>query len=169
MFRYFSLFFVALIIFSAIEVFTFRHHLFTLGTVTSHESIALAENDTENESGDDERKTSTTTSSSSSTTKTVLVPQAPVTVTTWVPVTKQIPADGYGIDTDNDGLVDALDPHPTIPEQLFFTDTDGDGVPDSDDQFPGRNDFFAFPDDGDANMNGIIDSFETVYSPFSVQ
>jgi len=140
----------------------------------SNQSLALvptvfaeSENEHENERGNDDGYSSSQVSSNSTSastspqTKTVLIPQAPVTVTKWVPVTKQVPANGYDKDTDGDGIVDALDPHPTIPEQQFFTDSDNDGVPDNDDHFPGHDDFYTFPDNADANMNGILDTYES--------
>ncbi len=66
---------------------------------------------------------------------------------------------GYDLDTDNDGLVDAIDPDPNVDQRLYFTDTDSDGVADVYDKFPNENDF-NMSDDTDANNNGIVDSIE---------
>ncbi len=68
---------------------------------------------------------------------------------------------GFDVDTDKDGLVDALDPNPTVPQQLFFTDTDKDGVADANDEYPGDDDF-KYVEFEDINTNGILDSFETL-------
>lgn len=119
------------------------------------------EEDEEEYSSQASTDTAPSSSSSKPKTKTILIPQAPVTITTWVPVTKQVPADGYDKDTDNDGLVDAIDPHPVVSERHFFTDSDGDSVPDNDDRFPEHDDFFSFPNDADVNFNGILDIYET--------
>lgn len=73
-------------------------------------------------------------------------------------VTKQI-APGFSTDTDGDGLVDAIDPHPTINEKLFFTDSDGDTVPDALDQHPNEDDY-SYMEFTDSNSNGISDDVE---------
>ncbi len=80
------------------------------------------------------------------------------TVTTYV--TKQVPVMSvvtpaeYATDTDGDGLVDAVDPDPKVPQQAYFTDDDGDGVPNLFDKHPGEDDFAYI--DATADTNGII-------------
>lgn len=66
---------------------------------------------------------------------------------------------GYNIDSDEDKLVDAIDPHPLIAENLFFTDSDGDTVSDALDKYPNEDDLF-YMDFIDTNGNGIADTFE---------
>lgn len=74
--------------------------------------------------------------------------------------TQQIVTDpAYTTDTDGDGLVDAIDPNPTIPQPAFFSDSDGDTIPDAFDAHPGEDDL-SFVQDIDKNGNGILDSFE---------
>lgn len=85
----------------------------------------------------------------------VIVPQA---VTRQVAVVQA----GYDVDTDGDGLVDAIDPDPLVPQDQYFTDTDGDGVPDALDQYPGQDDFLMASQQSnvDANGNGVLDTYE---------
>lgn len=166
MFRRFFFPTLAVLILVFGSVWLFRPSLLTLkttGFIPAARAEAENENDSEEYSSQVNTSTPATDSSTSSApgTKTILIPQAPVTITKWVPVTKQVPADGYDKDTDGDGIVDALDPHPTIPEQEFFTDSDGDGVPDAYDQYPGHDDFYSFPDNADANLDGILDTYES--------
>jgi hypothetical protein len=66
---------------------------------------------------------------------------------------------GYGIDTDKDGLVDAIDPDPNIHQEEYFTDSDNDSVPDVLDAFPGEDDFY-YIEFIDENNNGVVDFFE---------
>jgi len=66
---------------------------------------------------------------------------------------------GYNIDTDKDGLVDAIDPNPTIHEREFFTDTDGDGVANALDSYPNEDDY-SMVEFIDINQNGIADELE---------
>ncbi|HLD51124.1 hypothetical protein A3K34_01620 [candidate division WWE3 bacterium RIFOXYC1_FULL_40_10] len=66
---------------------------------------------------------------------------------------------GYDRDSDKDGLVDALDPNPSILEKELFTDDDGDSVPNALDQKPGEDDF-SLVDFEDLNTNGILDNLE---------
>ncbi len=66
---------------------------------------------------------------------------------------------GFDVDTDKDGLVDAIDPNPTTDEKLLFTDSDNDTVPDALDKKPNEDDFL-FHEDTDENNNGILDSYE---------
>lgn len=90
------------------------------------------------------------------------------TVTTYVTqyVTKQVPTvvtvtpPEYQTDTDQDGLVDAIDPDPTHRQQDYFTDSDGDSVPDIYDRHPGEDDFAYVESGTDADGDGIIDAYE---------
>lgn len=88
-------------------------------------------------------------------TPTALVEVVPAPKVTYVWVTDA----GYDVDTDKDGLVDAIDPDPQIPQIKYFTDTDSDGIPDALDQYPGEKDYSVF-EDQDANHNGVLDSYE---------
>ena len=81
-------------------------------------------------------------------------------VTKQVPVTSVVTPPEYVTDTDGDGLADAIDPDPKVPQQDYFLDDDGDGVPNAYDKHPGQDDFTFFDDQTDANHNGIIDSYE---------
>lgn len=83
----------------------------------------------------------------------VLVYPAPQVTYIWVYDS------GYDIDTDKDGLVDAIDPDPNVDQRLYFTDTDSDGVADASDKYPTENDFYM-SEDTDTNNNGIVDSIE---------
>lgn len=97
-------------------------------------------------------QTSTKTSESKPVTTQVV---ETVPVITYVTVVDN----GYNVDTDGDGLVDALDPNPEVHQKEFFTDSDGDGVADAYDRYPGEDDFhyIQFQDD---NNNGILDFLE---------
>ncbi len=65
----------------------------------------------------------------------------------------------YLIDTDGDGLVDAVDPHPTVPESEFWTDTDRDSIPNAYDLHHDEDDFTYF-EGTDVNHDGILDMYE---------
>lgn len=88
-------------------------------------------------------------------TETIIVPATTTTTNTWVY------DPGYNIDTDGDGLVDAIDPDPNVKQTLFFTDSDSDGVADAFDVYPGEDDF-TYTNDTDVNGNGIVDSMENL-------
>ncbi len=66
---------------------------------------------------------------------------------------------GYNTDSDKDGLVDAIDPNPTIHEREFFTDSDGDGVANALDVYPNEDDY-SMVEFTDSNQNGIADEIE---------
>ncbi|OIP60390.1 MAG: hypothetical protein AUK19_00175 [Candidatus Moranbacteria bacterium CG2_30_45_14] len=68
----------------------------------------------------------------------------------------------FTVDTDTDGVVDGLDPHPTIPEKEFFTDDDNDGIANAFDAHVGEDDFAYYEQENDENGNGILDSYEAV-------
>lgn len=84
------------------------------------------------------------------------------TLITEVPVTTYVTVvdSGYDIDTDGDGLVDAIDPHPSTPEVLLYTDSDNDSVPDANDAYPDEDDFLYIMFE-DVNENGILDFLES--------
>lgn len=69
---------------------------------------------------------------------------------------------GYDIDSDGDGLVDAIDPDPVVSQTAYFTDDDGDSVPNAIDTHPGSDDLLMLDELTDANANGILDSYESV-------
>ena len=106
--------------------------------------------------GDDDRDEAEDEYEEEITYETVEIP-----VTSFVPVQKYITVvdQGYDIDTDQDELVDAIDPHPTIHEKELFTDDDTDGVPNALDKYKGEDDFF-FIDFSDENDNRMLDAFE---------
>ena len=130
---------------------------------TSFFMTALAQDD-ENEGGDDGQPStplppSPSTASSKTEYKTIKVTQEVIEyrpVTQTVMVTKE----DYARDTDGDGLVDAIDPDPFVPQSEYFTDTDGDGVPNALDQHHDGDDFAYFDSETDNNNNGILDSYE---------
>lgn len=127
-------------------------------------TVVYAEDEEDDEEDDDEDSGTTTSSSSSGTSsgstkavttyKTVYVDEV---VTTLDPI--------YTTDTDKDGLVDGLDPHPTIVESEYFTDIDGDGVPNAFDRHHDEDDFIYFEEEVDTNNNGVLDSYEPVAVP----
>ncbi|MFZ1626732.1 MAG: hypothetical protein WAT81_02930 [Candidatus Moraniibacteriota bacterium] len=69
---------------------------------------------------------------------------------------------GYDIDSDGDGLVDAIDPDPVVSQTTYFTDDDGDSVPNAIDTHPGSDDLLMLDELTDANANGILDSYESL-------
>jgi hypothetical protein len=70
----------------------------------------------------------------------------------------------FKTDQDKDGIVDGLDPHPTVSETEFFTDDDNDGVANAFDKHPKEDDYAYFEQDQDANGNGVLDSYEAFAS-----
>lgn len=114
------------------------------------ESEDNEDDERENNKEDDEYEEKVVTS-----TKEAQVQSTPV-----APVAPVVTIDpAYVNDADQDGLVDAIDPDPTIKQQMFFTDTDGDGMADAFDRYPNDDDFkYVF--DADLNNNGILDSYE---------
>lgn len=86
------------------------------------------------------------------------VVETPAETLTGINYVKVIDA-GYDRDTDDDLLVDAIDPNPTIPQKELYTDDDADGVPNAYDAHPGEDDFL-YLDYTDENNNGILDLLE---------
>lgn len=64
------------------------------------------------------------------------------------------------VDTDQDGLVDGVDPEPNFDFREYFTDIDGDGVPNAFDKHHDEDDFSYHDEETDKNNNGILDSYE---------
>lgn len=123
-------------------------------------SVAHADDgESDDEGGDDNYSSSATTSTEQKTVKvkpvyeTVLVEKI---ITTLDPI--------FTTDTDKDGIVDGLDPHPTVPEKEYFTDDDNDGVANAFDMHEGEDDFAYYEQENDTNENGILDSYETFSS-----
>lgn len=69
---------------------------------------------------------------------------------------------GYDSDSDSDGLVDALDPDPTLHQSAYFTDDDGDSVPNALDQEPGADDILSLDELDDTDGDGILDRYESL-------
>lgn len=111
------------------------------------------EDDDDDEEEDDEEDEVVYEKSNPSPNVTTLSPQVVRLITIVDP--------GFGKDSDKDGLVDAIDPNPTVNQKLYFTDSDNDGVPDATDTHPGDDDF-KFIEFTDTNSNGILDSLEGV-------
>ncbi|NTW75519.1 MAG: hypothetical protein HGB34_01325 [Candidatus Moranbacteria bacterium] len=66
----------------------------------------------------------------------------------------------YRTDRDGDGLVDAIDPDPSVHQWEYFTDTDGDAVPDAFDLHHDEDDLSFFENGDDLDSNGIVDAYE---------
>lgn len=115
------------------------------------------EEDEHEDEDEDEHRSSTKQSSSKISTK-----STPIYKT--VLVTKVISTldPAFKTDQDRDGLVDGLDPHPTVHEKEYFTDDDDDSVPNAFDLHPGEDDFVYYEEESDVNSNGIIDSYESL-------
>jgi hypothetical protein len=117
------------------------------------------ERDEKDERDDDDNEDNEDNKSGASTEETVIYTQEVLQPATPTYVQVQIVAIEFQTDTDKDGLVDALDPNPTVDQRLFFTDSDNDGVMDASDQHSGENDL-AYLTFEDANTNGILDMFD---------
>jgi hypothetical protein len=126
----------------------------TFRVIKSQVVNVYADDEEEDEEDDDEGEGSSKTTSTTETV-TEVVPAQTKTEVVYKPVLDP----SFTIDTDSDGLMDALDPHPTVSEKLYFTDTDGDSVSDALDAYPGEDDLDYF-DDSDSNNDGILDSYE---------
>ncbi len=118
--------------------------------------------DDEGESDDDNESSNSSSSSSSSSSSQTTMVKVTRYVTVYKPVTETITItpDDYQRDSDNDQLVDAIDPDPRVPQSEYFTDTDSDGVPDALDRHHDEDDFAYHDFETDDNHNGIIDSYE---------
>ena len=81
-------------------------------------------------------------------------------VTRQVTKVETVTPQEYQIDSDGDGLVDAIDPDPKRSQKDYFTDSDGDSVPDAFDRHSGEDDFAYSDANTDTNGNGIIDAYE---------
>ena len=115
---------------------------------------ALAESDDRYESGDGDYSASSSSSGSDSSSSKTVTQMITTYVTKQVPVTSVVIPPEYVTDTDGDGLVDAIDPDPKVPQKDYFTDDDGDGVANALDRHPGEDDFTYI--DATADANGII-------------
>jgi hypothetical protein len=120
-------------------------------------SPALADDDEEDEDDDDDEEDYSSSGSSSSKTVTQTITTY---VTKQVPVTSLVTPAEYVTDTDGDGLVDAIDPDPKVPQKEYYTDDDGDSVPNALDKHPGEDDLAFFDELADVDGNGIIDTYE---------
>ncbi len=83
----------------------------------------------------------------------------PQTITVYKQKSVKIVEPGFDIDTDKDGLVDAIDPHPEVSEVELFTDTDGDSIPNALDKYLNEDDL-SYTEFLDVNENGIRDDIE---------
>ncbi len=125
--------------------------------------MTASADDDEYEGNDDEHETSSSGSTASSSTKPkTKTIQVIKEVIEYKPVTKTIVVTeaAYAKDTDGDGLVDAIDPSPLVPQSEYFTDTDGDGIPNALDKHHDEDDFAYYEFETDENNNGILDSYE---------
>jgi len=79
------------------------------------------------------------------------------------PVTRNVTVTepAFEKDTDNDGLVDGLDPDPNVDQRQYFTDDDHDSMPNVWDRYPGEDDFSYLDDQSDTDHNGLIDAYES--------
>lgn len=130
-------------------------------------STVSAEDDEGEREGEDDYQAPVTTQAdpvlSTGSSTTVQTKQVIQNVIEYKSVTKTVTVtdEEYRIDSDGDGLVDAIDPNPTIKQSEFFTDIDGDGVPNAFDLHHDEDDFAYFDDaETDMNSNGILDSYE---------
>ncbi|MDD5083538.1 MAG: hypothetical protein PHT88_01195 [Candidatus Moranbacteria bacterium] len=122
-------------------------------------SVVSAEDDEEDEE-DEDREEADDAASSSVAAETQQIIQS---VTEYKPVTKTVIVtdEEYRKDSDEDLLVDAIDPNPLVKQSEYFTDIDGDGVPNVFDAHHDEDDFAYFDDaETDKNGNGILDSYE---------
>jgi hypothetical protein len=120
------------------------------------------ENEREHESEEDDDYTPTTSTTSSTTTTTTKTKSTPTYKTVLVEkvITTLDPI--FTSDQDQDGIVDGLDPHPTVHEREYFTDEDNDGIANAFDMHQGEDDFTFYEQENDANGNGILDSYESL-------
>ncbi len=111
------------------------------------------EEDEEEDDEDDEEDESPSSAKKSSQTETVT--KQVVTYETRI-----VNDPEFLIDTDQDGLVDGVDPEPNFDFREYFTDIDGDGVPNAFDKHHDEDDFSYHDEEVDENNNGILDSYE---------
>jgi len=114
------------------------------------------ENEEEDEDEENEDEEETTSKPKTETIKVLkeVIEYKPVLKT--VIVTEE----AYSKDTDNDALVDGIDPDPLVPQSEYFTDIDNDGVPNAIDRHHDEDDFAYYEFETDDNNNGILDSYE---------
>ncbi len=128
-----------------------------LKSLPSFSKIALAEDDEDDEDGeDDENDDEGDDEVSSNDSGASATESKPQTYTQIIKlpdqiVTKIIIEDVVLPDTDKDGLADANDPHPTIPEQIIVSDANGNGIDDN---------YELAISDGDGN--GVADNYENL-------
>lgn len=125
------------------------------------------EEDEYEEDDEDEYRSRTVSPSATESVKTEKTPRSKTVVQEIVekqPVTETYveTEPGYATDDDADGLVDALDPDPAVPQTAYFTDDDGDSVPNALDTRPGVDDILALDELNDSNANGILDAYESL-------
>lgn len=129
-------------------------------------TVSAEENENENEDEEDEGDgllKNQESEDKSIRTPVVTTKEVTQEVVEYQPVTKTVTVteDGYQKDSDEDVLVDAIDPNPRIKQSEYFTDTDGDGVPNVFDRYHDEDDFAYFDDaDTDDDGDGILDSYE---------
>lgn len=124
-------------------------------------SPVYAEDDEDERDDEGERGTNDSTATTGETT---VEKAKPVYKTVYVTKVITTLDPKFTRDIDGDGIVDGLDPHPTIPEKDFFTDDDNDGVPNAFDKHKEEDDYAYFEQDDDTNKDGILDSFGSLGS-----
>lgn len=105
------------------------------------------DDDDDDENDRDEDDDDSDDSSSSSTPKTY---QQVIKLPDQI-ITKTIVEDVILLDSDKDGIIDADDPHPAIPEYIIVNDANGNGIDDN----------FEISIE-DKNGNGVADNYENV-------
>lgn len=134
-----------------------------------HEDILIssvyAEDDEDENEDDDEEDDDNHTASTTSTTKEIkTIKTKPVYKTVYFTNVIATLDPIFTTDTDKDGIVDGLDPHPTVSEKEYFTDEDDDGIANAFDMYGGEDDYAYYEQDNDTNGNGILDSYESLGS-----
>jgi hypothetical protein len=119
------------------------------------------EEDEEDDEDEDEDRSEDSGESAVTTTKTVMKKVVQEFIE-YKPVTRTyvVTDETYQHDTDQDGLVDAIDPDPLVDQRKYFADSDDDGMPDVLDQHPNEDDFLYYESESDENNNGVLDSYE---------
>jgi hypothetical protein len=120
--------------------------------------VYAKEDEAENEYGDEKEYVDENNGSSS--TQTIKTKIGPIYETIFVTKVITTIDQIFKTDEDGDGLVDGLDPHPTVHEREYFTDDDDDGIPNAFDMYRGDDDFAYYEGEKDENEDGILDSYE---------